>query len=199
MLLRTQPVVRWLEGLSPLNPLTRKHVLTVGSGQCLHTGSVALHGPVTNASHAGLRLHASQHEEMVAFGIGGTMMPRLIASCPAVTLQLPAHGGAAAAVNATMGDRQSGSVMLPKKRCLIGLLGTSMKINDFGLCAAGPILLDCHNHCAQAQACRPVNLSSLPQLSCGGPSSVPQRERPHACRRDRLMCASCMRVWRYES
>ena len=94
VLLRTQPVVRWLEGLSPLNPLTRKHVLTVGSGQCLHTGSVALHGPVTNASHLGLALHASQHEATVEFCAGGTMIPRLTASWPAVALHWSPHTAA---------------------------------------------------------------------------------------------------------
>jgi hypothetical protein len=81
------PVVRSGDGFRPRNPETRKHVSTVGSGQCLQTGSTALHGPVTKASQRELASQAAQQEATVAFGIGGTMIPWLIASCCAVALQ----------------------------------------------------------------------------------------------------------------
>eukprot|EP01047_Picozoa_sp_COSAG01_P126058 COSAG01_NODE_55161_length_327_cov_0.666667_1_plen_65_part_01 len=63
------PVVRSGDGFRPRNPETRKHVSTVGSGQCLQTGSTALHGPVTKASQRELASQAAQQEATVAFGI----------------------------------------------------------------------------------------------------------------------------------
>ena len=101
--MRTWPVVRSGDGFRPRNPETRKHVLTVGSGQCLQTGSTALHGPVTKASQRGLASQAAQQEAMVAFGIGGTMIPWLTASCCAVALQfmlLATTGGRVGAADA---------------------------------------------------------------------------------------------------
>ena len=82
------PVERSGDGFSPRKPETRKHVFTVGSGQCLQTGSTALHGPVTKASQRALASQAAQQEVTVAFGIGGTIIPSLSASCCVATLQL---------------------------------------------------------------------------------------------------------------
>ena len=67
-------------------------MLTVGSGQCLQTGSLEEHGPVINASHLGFALHAAQQLVVLAFGMGSEMIPALIASMPAVTSQVP-HAG----------------------------------------------------------------------------------------------------------
>ena len=62
----------------------------MGSCQWRHTGSSALHGPVTKASQRRLASHAAQHDAMVAFGMGGTTMPLLTASWPGLTFGV--HG-----------------------------------------------------------------------------------------------------------
>jgi hypothetical protein len=73
-----------LEDTNPRTPLTRKQY---GSPTLQLLGDV--HGPMINASHFVLFLHAPQHSVSFDVGIGGTMMPVDSASVPFVTLHPP--------------------------------------------------------------------------------------------------------------